>query len=75
MSTFNAIRSQAVSRHREVLGENWNLVRLRVVSYKNNLLLNVKTDIEDHQRRFKQDEMDYAHEEQQRANALKWYCR
>lgn len=74
-TSISTVKLQQLSRHREVLGENWKQfgqIKSSILQERNkiNLLLNVKTDIEDHQRRFKQDEMDYAHEEQQRANAL-----
>lgn len=74
-SNISTVKLQQLSRHKEILQENWTnfaAIRSSILQERNklNLLFNVKTDIDKHSKTMEQDEMDYIHEEQRRANNL-----
>ncbi|ODQ60337.1 hypothetical protein WICANDRAFT_62900 [Wickerhamomyces anomalus NRRL Y-366-8] len=75
-SSISTVKLQQLSRHKEILQENWKnfgQIRSSILQERNklNLLFNVKSDIEQHQKTNQiENELDYIQDESVRANRL-----
>lgn len=76
-TSSSAIKAQQLSRHKEILSENWKLftnIKSSILTERNkiNLLFNVQNDINSKKQQQTQemDEMDYIQNESQRVNNL-----
>lgn len=74
-SKISTVKLQQLSRHKEILQENWSNfagIRSTILQERNklNLLFSVKTDIDKHAKITEEDEMGYINDEQRRVNSL-----
>lgn len=75
-TSISTVKLQQLSRHKEILQENWKnfgQIRSSILQERNklNLLFNVKSDIENHQKNISaEDELSYIQDESLRANRL-----
>jgi len=75
-STISTVKLQQLSRHKEILQENWKVfaqIRSSIIQERNklNLLFNVQSDIASHQKNNSiENELDYIQDESNRANKL-----